>query len=133
MADKKSLPFAILKILTEYTDESHLLSTTEIKTILEKEYGLQLERRTLYATVELLKQFGYKIGTWHENGIGYYLKEHQFSLIEAFFLCDEIQQCNSLTMKRKKMLKNKILSTLSKYQVKEYMEESAALKTDLPA
>ena len=40
MADKKELPLAMARVLVEYTDEDHWLSTKELTKILEDEYGL---------------------------------------------------------------------------------------------
>ena len=74
MADnKKELPLALLEILRESTDENNILSTKELTTLLEKRYDLTLERRTLYANIELLKKYGSKISTWQENYTGYYV------------------------------------------------------------
>ena len=33
MADKKEIPFALLEILTRYTDEEHVLTAKEIMTL----------------------------------------------------------------------------------------------------
>lgn len=132
MSDKKSLPFAILRILTEYTDDNHILRSIEIKKILEQDYGLKLERRTLYANVQLLRRFGYKIETYHENGIGYYLKEHQFSREEAYLLCDDILRHDNIRQDEKQILMNKILSALSTYQSGEYIVDLAESNGEMP-
>ena len=132
MSDKKSLPFAILKILTEYTDDNHILRSTEIKKILEQDYGLKLERRTLYSNVQLLRRFGYRIETYRENGIGYYLKEHQFSREEAYLLCDDILRHDIIQPDEKSILINKVLSTLSKYQSGEYVVNLAESNGEMP-
>ena len=115
MADKKELPLALIQILTKYTDEDHYLSTTAIIHILETEYGLTCERRTIYANVDLLKQYGHNISTWQENGIGYYLKEHQFSEKEVLAMCESLQG-TKLSSKEQRLLKSKLLSTLSDAQ-----------------
>ena len=46
MAEKKHSELYILKILTMYTDEDHVLSRKEIMNILKKEYGIEMDRRT---------------------------------------------------------------------------------------
>ena len=83
MADKKELPLALLEILTKYTDHDHYLSTAEMTEILHSEYGLTLERRTLYSNMDLLKKYGHKISTWKDNGYGYCLTEHQSSKVHV--------------------------------------------------
>ena len=120
MSDKKELPLALLQILTKYTDEEHLLSTTEIVSILENEYGLTCERRTVYANMDLLKRYGHKISTWQENGQGYFLEEHQFSENEMSALLESVSACSRLSPRERKKLKTKLLTTLSDYQRKRH-------------
>ena len=73
MAIKKHSAFALLDILIKYTDENHLLTAREIINILEKQYDLTIERRTLYSNIEILEQAGYKISKYEDNGKGYFL------------------------------------------------------------
>ena len=115
MAEKKELPLALAQVLTKYTDPEHILSTSEIISILESEYNLSCERRTIYANIDLLKQYGYQISTWQENGIGYYLNEHQFTEKEIKVLCSALSDNNQLSSKEKKVLKGKLLATQSKW------------------
>lgn len=123
MADKKEIPFALLEILTKYSDEEHVLTAREIMTLLENEYDLSIERRTLYANVELLQKYGHKISTWQENGYGYYLKEHQFKQSEVLLLCNAIHSSNFISPKESSELIKKLLSTLSNSQKKDYTDK----------
>ncbi len=120
MADKKELPLALLQILTKYTDNDHHLSTTEIINILETEYDLTCERRTVYANMDLLKRYGHKISTWQENGQGYFLVEHQFSEKEMTTLLESVTASSRLSSRERKKLKTKLLTTLSDYQRKPH-------------
>ena len=61
MAEKKHSAFALLNILKENTDKDHPLTTKEILSLLEMQYGLTLERRTVYANIDLLRQAGYEL------------------------------------------------------------------------
>ena len=119
MADKKELPLALLEILTKYTDDDHYLSTKELTERLEDEYGMTCERRTIYANINLLKEYGHKISTWQENGFGYYLIEHQFFPEEVEDICKAIKDAGSLSAKQNKILFQKLLSTFSEYQESE--------------
>ena len=116
MTDKKDIPLAMLEILREYTDEDHILSTPDLIDLMREMYGLELERRTIYANANLLRKYGYKIDDWHINGIGYNLSEHQFSPKEVFALCDLLQDCDQLKPGEKKKLKAKLLGTSSVFQ-----------------
>lgn len=123
MADKKELPLALLEILRQDTDENHILSTKELTALLEKRYDLTLERRTLYANIELLKKYGFKISTWQENGFGYYMEEHQFDKSEVLLLCNAIHSSHFISASESKHLIDKLLSTLSREQQKEYKDQ----------
>ena len=50
----------LYKILNEMTDDSHMLTSSEIISELEK-YGVSAERKTVYNDVNLLKEFGVDI------------------------------------------------------------------------
>jgi len=102
MADKKELPLAMARVLVEYTDEDHWLSTKELTRILEDEYGLTAERRTIYANIDLLKEYGYDISTWQENGVGYYLKSHRFSPEEVNWMIGQIKSESPFPARRRK-------------------------------
>lgn len=123
MADKKELPLAMLELLIRYTDEEHSLSTSELKQYLEQEYDLTLERRTLYANMDLLKKYGHDISTWQENGFGYFLKSHQFTKSEVLLLCNAIHSSHFISQKESSQLIRKLLSTLSIYDRKEYTDK----------
>ena len=123
MADKKELPLALLEVFKNHTDEEHILTTKQLTSILENEYDLTLERRTLYANVELLKKYGYDISTWQENGYGYYLNEHQFKKSEVLMLCNAIHSSNFISSKESDALIKKLLTTLSISQKHEYTDQ----------
>ena len=120
MADKKSLPFALMQMLTKYTDNRHVLSSKDIIRILSSEYGLSCERRTIYANIELLIKFGYGISTFQENGQGYFLREHQFSVTEIVAMFESMQGSEQLSADEQRLLRNKLLSTLSDSQKRTF-------------
>lgn len=121
MAEKKGIALALLKVLREYTDARHHLSASELIDKLSEDYGYELERRTLYANVRLLQEFGYKIDVWRKGSDGYALTEHQFTEKEVFKLCDLLEESDDFTPREKKKLKKKLLQTLSKNQRKNYI------------
>lgn len=123
MADKKEIPLALLEVLKRHTDEDHYLSTKQIIQIMEDEYDITMERRTLYANIELLQKFGNKISTWQENGYGYYLQEHQFLKSEVFLLCNAIHSSHFISGKESSQLIDKLLETLSTDQKKQYTDK----------
>ena len=101
------------------TFEDHSLHVFIIR-ILSSEYGLSCERRTIYANIELLIKFGYSISTFQENGQGYFLREHQFSVTEIVAMFESMQGSNQLSADEQRLLRNKLLSTLSDSQKRTF-------------
>ena len=87
MAEKKHSELYILKILTMYTDEDHVLSRKEIMNILKKEYDIEMDRRTFYSALHVLQSMSIDISTFEENHVGYYLMSRQFEFAEVMLLC----------------------------------------------
>ncbi len=58
---KKMLIFNILDILKKYTDEKHSLSQNDILNILEKEYGMKVNRKSIKRNIMDLIEYGYDI------------------------------------------------------------------------
>jgi hypothetical protein len=85
---KKHIAFAILDILTTYTDEDHILTAKEIMDLLKAKYNIEIERRTIYSNIDVLEQAGYVISKFDDNGKGYYLQEKQFDKAEILLLCN---------------------------------------------
>lgn len=123
MAEKKHSELYILKILTEYTDENHILSRREIQDILKEKYGIELDRRTFYAALEVLDNMGFDIATYEENRKGYYLRERQFEFSEVLLLCNAIHASSYIPRKASADLVDKLLATQSRYRIKDYHDE----------
>lgn len=123
MAEKKYTELYILKILTEFTDENHILSRREIQDILGREYGKEIDRRTFYAALEVLDKMGIDIATYEENRKGYYLRERQFEFSEVLLLCNAIHASSYIPRKASADLVEKLLATQSKYRLKDYHDE----------
>ena len=75
MARKQSNDLLVLQILSKYSDERHYLTATDVIDLIQSEFGLNVERRTIYTTVDVLKEMGYEIETYAENNKGYLLKK----------------------------------------------------------
>ena len=58
---KKLIIINILDILKKYTDEDHRISQKEIMDILEQEYGMKVERKTVKRNLMNLIDFGYHV------------------------------------------------------------------------
>ena len=120
MITDKANMLCILKILQEYSDEEHILTMKEIKEYLEAEYGITPDRRTVYAAVEALQDFGYDISAYEENGVGYFLREREFEPSEIRLLLDAVYSCSYITPRQTEELLDKIRSFVSVNDRKKY-------------
>lgn len=120
MAEKKQIAFTLLQILQEETDENHMLSVNELSDRINRKLNLNIERRTLYANIEVLRQAGYEISDYKDNRRGYYLMSRQFEKGEVLLLCNAIHASHFISQKQSDELIGKLLSTLSKSQQEEF-------------
>ncbi len=85
---KKLLIINILDILTKYTDEDHRLNQKDFVEILEKEYSMKTDRRSVKNNLMNLIDFGYNIEysesvriTTNKNG-----EKEELSVLSDFYL-----------------------------------------------
>lgn len=122
MAEKKHTSFALLQILQEETDENHILSANELLNLVNQRLDLSIERRTLYSNIEVLRQAGYEISDYKDNGKGYYLQTRQFDKGEILMLCNAIHASHFIEHGQSEVLIKKLLDTLSKEDRKEFRD-----------
>ncbi len=58
---RKKLSFAILEILRQYSDESHKLSQNDIIELLERDYDMKADRKSVKRNITSLLEMGYPI------------------------------------------------------------------------
>ena len=51
----------VMRILAENTDQDHILNATDICKLLEQQYQIHADRRTIYGEIEALRMFGVDI------------------------------------------------------------------------
>ena len=122
MEEKKTSILAVYKVLEEFSDENHPLTRTEITDLIEKQYNISIDRRTLYRNIEMLINFGYDISDYSENKIGYYLKDRLFQHSEVLLLCNAVHASHFIPDKASKDLVNKLLSCQSRYKRNDYFK-----------
>lgn len=121
MAEKKHSLLALLEVLKKYSDENHPLSIKDIQAYLLSEYDLELDRRTLYTSMDLLRDFSYEISEY--DGNGYYLIERQFEKAEILLLCNAIHASHFISSKQSDELIRKLLNTQSKYDQRDFKDK----------
>lgn len=74
----------ILNVLKKYSDEEHILKTTEIQRKVKEIYDVDIDTRTIRRNINLLKfKLDYDISTRDENGKGYYISKNPETDFEA--------------------------------------------------
>lgn len=100
----------LLKILERETDEQHPITTNELIERLAF-HDITAERKSLYADMECLRNFGYDINSVRNgNSYGYYIGCRDFELPELQLLVDSIQSSKFITQKKTRELISKLES-----------------------
>ena len=94
--------------LLERTDDEHMLNASELCTILDQEYGISMDRRTIYTEMEILDKFGLDIQQKKGKCPGYYIGARDFELPELKLLVDAVQSSKFITEKKSKELIQKL-------------------------
>lgn len=84
---KKLALIRILQILKFYSDNNHPLKQEKIAEILQREYGIEVERKAIGRNLSLLKEAGYEIIS---TRAGSYLDERAFEDAELKLLIDGV-------------------------------------------
>ena len=106
----------ILRVLEEYTDENHQLTTAEIVNILEEKYNLTTHRTTIPTDIKILCDYGIDIITVKSSQNKYYIGSRNLELPEIKLLIDAVQSSKFITLKKSKVLVQKLAGMTSKYQ-----------------
>ncbi len=107
----------LLKILYEKTDEAHYLTVNDILNELGR-YDISAERKSIYADIAALRNFGVDIEHVSGKDGGYYVASRLFQLPELKLLVDSVQASKFLTHKKSRELIKKLESLTSVYQGK---------------
>lgn len=118
LANKKSSILLVLNVLKEYSDENHYLTQSEIVDKIKTIYGIELERKSVGSSLQLLQELDYDICKGSKGGFA--LLSRTFDETEATFLIDAIFSSKSIDGKMAKRISEAISSCFSKYQRKDY-------------
>ncbi len=118
-ASKALLPLYLLEILWHQADVKHPLNSRKILDLLQEQYGLTVDRKTVFHHLKLLKEGGLDISTFEENGEGYYLRERFLDDLQITVLLDALVTGSRLTPEDQKMIARNLLFFASRnYPVK---------------
>jgi len=104
LGSKKMLAMGILEILKDYTDYDHRLTQQQIIELLDKNYGMVCDRKSVKSNIISLIDWGFDI----ENDKGWYLATREFEDGELRVLIDSVLHSKSIPAEQAKILIEKI-------------------------
>ena len=113
--DNKLRILYLMDIMRSRTDDSHMLNATELCEILQKEYMITADRRTIYSDMEILQKYGVDIQQEKGKNPGYYVGSREFELPELKLLVDAVQSSKFITENKSRQLIKKLEMLCSKW------------------
>lgn len=112
----------LMRIFAERTDEKHPVTVKELINYME-EFGISVERKTIYDDIETLRIFGMDIVNRREKPSGFYLASRNFELAELKILVDAVQSSRFITSRKSSQLIRKLESLVSIYDAKKLQRQ----------
>lgn len=113
----------LAEIFHRETDEAHGLTLAEVTERLAA-YGVQAERKTLYADMEELRRCGLDIDSWKEGReYRYRLASREFELPELKLLVDAVQASRFITESKSRSLIKKLESLVSVHDARQLQRQ----------
>ena len=119
---QKMKTLCLMQILMQRTDEKHMMTANDLAAALQ-EYGFKAERKSIYADVEALQQFGLDIVQQKGSNPGYYVASRTFELPELKLLVDAVQSSKFITARKSAELIRKLESMTSKYEAQQLQRD----------
>ncbi|MCC8141383.1 MAG: transcriptional regulator [Lachnospiraceae bacterium] len=113
----------LMQILLERTDEHHMLTATELCEILQAEYDVPAERKSIYNDIAALQEYGLDIEQQKGRSPGYYVASRRFELAELKLLVDAMQASRSITEKKTDELIRKLESLASREDARQLQQQ----------
>ena len=115
--EKKARTLYLMKILMERTDKEHPLTTNQLISILDEEYGFKTHRTTIANDITTLQQFGLAIIVIHSTQCKFYIEDRGFKLEDVKSIIDAIESSNAIPANKSAELINMMYKFVSKGQV----------------
>lgn len=129
MLTEKAYILCILSVLQKYSDADHILTIKKFSEILESNFDIKVDRRTIYRNINHLIDFGYDISVYEENKVGYYLRGREFEPSELRLLADAVLAAEFIPQKEGKDLIHKLQELGSKFQT-QHLNRLAYIKSN---
>ena len=108
----------VMNILLNETDEEHPLNANDIIGRLQ-ELGIEAERKSIYADISTLLEYGLDIEKSEDYKGGYYIADKSFELAELKMLVDAISSSRFISEKKAKSLVDRIANLGNVYDAQE--------------
>lgn len=105
----------VLRLLEQYSDEEHPLTTSDLISMLAEKYGISTHRITLKTDIETLQSYGVDIEVINSSQNKYYISNRLFEFPELKLLIDTVESSKFITASKSKELVQKISSLTSKH------------------
>jgi len=100
----------ILDYLERNSHEEHLVKASELIEMLDYQYNISCDRKTVYSDIAALQEYGVDIISVPGKNGGYYIASRNFELPELKLLIDAVQSSRFLTEKKSRELIEKLLN-----------------------
>lgn len=108
----------LMSMMLKETDSDHKLTVNQMIDSLSRNHGIEVERKTIYADLEILKEFGLDIDRDKTKTFNYYVASRDFELSELKLLVDVIQSSKFITTKKSEDFIKKIENLTSVHLAK---------------
>ncbi len=106
----------ILNIFKEYSDDQHIMTSTDVIKKFQQQFGKKIDRRTVYSAVDVLIENGLDISLPEDNGKGYYLRDRDFAPAEVRLLVDAVNSFEYISQAQTGALLDKLKKLLNSYE-----------------
>lgn len=122
----------VLNILKKYSNEDHILSSNKIKDLIEEEYNVSIDSRTVRRNINLLiEKFNYDIEKYEDNNKGYFIRKDpfvEFENGELSAILNTFAYSNFIPEKMSDSIIDKCLSMMDIYEKDKYKNYKASIK-----
>lgn len=99
--------------LEKNSHEKRLVRASELIDMLQRNYNIACERKTIYSDIQALQDYGVDIESIPGKNGGYYIASRNFELPELKLLIDAVQSSRFLTEKKSRELIEKLCNQCS--------------------
>ena len=110
--------FYILDYLEAYSNEKNPVRASDLISMLDRQWGIRCDRKTVYSDIAALQQYGVDIVSIPGKNGGYYIASRNFELPELKLLIDAVQSSRYLTEKKSRELNEKLCSQCNEQDAK---------------